>query len=29
VHLTIDVAKNWTRDPSKLESLGYREEKEA
>lgn len=26
VHLNIDVAKNWTRDPSKLESLGYREE---
>ena len=28
VHLTIDVAKNWTRDPSKLETMGYREEKE-
>ncbi len=28
VHLTIDVAKNWTRDPSKLESMGYREEDE-
>jgi len=28
VHLNIDIAKNWTRDPSKLESMGYREEDE-
>ncbi len=28
VHLNVDVAKNWTRDPSKLETLGYREENE-
>lgn len=27
LRLEIDVAKNWTRDPSKLDSLGYREDK--
>ncbi len=29
VHLEVDVAKNWTRDPSKLETLGYRDEDDA
>ncbi len=29
VHLNIDVAKNWTRDPSKLETMGYREERDS
>jgi GTP-binding protein Era len=25
LHLSVDVAKNWTKDPSKLEQLGYSE----